>query len=144
MGASFGSGNNKRNIDLNLVPMIDLMSCMTAFLLVTAVWQQMAAVDTEGAAKGVAGIRGEDKPKVSILLDLDRIAIGGTGDAATLTPGDWSGLGAALVTRAAADPGTEVQIGAADGVAYQDLVTALTTAHASGLSHVQVVDPRSL
>lgn len=140
MGASFGSGDNKRNVDLNLVPMIDLMSCMTAFLLVTAVWQQMAAVDTEGAAKGVAGVRGEDNPKVSILLDLDRLAVTGAGEPVTLTPRDWAALGATL---AHADPSAEVQIGAADGVAYQDLVTALTTAHASGLTHVQVVDPRS-
>ena len=39
-----GGGDRKKplNADLNLVPYIDLLTCMVAFLLITAVWTQLA------------------------------------------------------------------------------------------------------
>jgi biopolymer transport protein ExbD len=43
MGQALGTGDKKSvNLDLNIVPFIDLMSCLTAFLLVTAVWVNIA------------------------------------------------------------------------------------------------------
>jgi len=39
-----GGGDRKKplNAELNLVPYIDLLTCMVAFLLITAVWTQLA------------------------------------------------------------------------------------------------------
>ena len=46
MGAALGTGDKKSvNVDLNIVPFIDLMSCLTAFLLVTAVWVNIAQIN---------------------------------------------------------------------------------------------------
>ena len=44
--AQIGGGGGKRSpdVDLNLVPFIDLMSVMITFLLVTAVWSQVAMI----------------------------------------------------------------------------------------------------
>jgi biopolymer transport protein ExbD len=45
---SSGGGKREANHDLPLVPMIDFMLCLVAFLLVTAVWSQQARLDIEG------------------------------------------------------------------------------------------------
>ena len=39
-----GGGDRKKPLhaELNLVPYIDLLTCMVAFLLITAVWTQLA------------------------------------------------------------------------------------------------------
>src|SRR5213075_423966 len=58
MGVSVDSGNKSGkkplNADLNLVPYIDLLTCMVAFLLITAVWTQLARlkVGQRGPATG--------------------------------------------------------------------------------------------
>ena len=52
MGQAIGTGDKKSvNVELNIVPFIDLMSCLTAFLLVTAVWVNLASVKNEPAGK---------------------------------------------------------------------------------------------
>ncbi|HXN55433.1 MAG TPA: biopolymer transporter ExbD [Myxococcales bacterium] len=41
-----GKGNKKElNAEVNLVPFIDLLSCCIAFLLITAVWTQISALN---------------------------------------------------------------------------------------------------
>ena len=48
MGAAVGTEEGKGravNVDVNVVPFIDLMSCLTAFLLVTAVWTNLAQIN---------------------------------------------------------------------------------------------------
>jgi len=39
-----GQGGRKANVDLNLVPFIDLMSVCIIFLLITAVWTQISMI----------------------------------------------------------------------------------------------------
>src|SRR6476620_1678588 len=81
MGASVGTGGEKSNVELNIVPFIDLMSCLTAFLLVTAVWVNISQLPIEPAGKSLAGDPCErdpdcDKPKLSVLVEPDQIWIG--------------------------------------------------------------------
>jgi biopolymer transport protein TolR len=47
MGVSLPGGGGKRGVDfdINLVPFIDLLSCLISFLLVTAVWTNLARID---------------------------------------------------------------------------------------------------
>ncbi|MFZ5479405.1 MAG: ExbD/TolR family protein [Myxococcota bacterium] len=50
MGVSVegGKGRGKNmNVDLNLVPFIDFLSCLIAFLMIAAVWTQIASLDVE-------------------------------------------------------------------------------------------------
>ena len=50
MGVSVegGKGRGKNlNVDLNLVPFIDFMSCLIAFLMIAAVWTQISALQVE-------------------------------------------------------------------------------------------------
>ena len=62
-GVNMPEGGGKRTLDfeLNLVPFIDLLSCCISFLLITAVWTQMAQLDTTQKLDG--GASGGDKPK---------------------------------------------------------------------------------
>ena len=56
-GSALGtSGKGSVNVELNIVPFIDLMSCLTAFLLVTAVWVNMSSLENEPVGRGESGI----------------------------------------------------------------------------------------
>src|SRR4029079_6422290 len=98
MGQALGTQDKKSvNIDLNLVPFIDVMSCLAAFLLVTAVWINTASVKNDPAGQKAGGDDGEPK-KVSILIESDRIVVSTTpgGEARRIAAFDWSGLEGAL------------------------------------------------
>jgi biopolymer transport protein TolR len=57
-----GKGGRKSlSADLNLVPYIDLLTCMVAFLLITAVWTQLARLSAAQKGQGQAG---EETPPV--------------------------------------------------------------------------------
>src|SRR5215211_1747766 len=49
------SGRKSLSADLNLVPYIDLLTCMVAFLLITAVWTQLARLSASQKGQGQAG-----------------------------------------------------------------------------------------
>ena len=69
-----GMGGKKSvNADLNLVPYIDLLTCMVAFLLITAVWSQLARLEAHQKGQGQAG---EDTPpekvfKLVVVVNAD-------------------------------------------------------------------------
>jgi biopolymer transport protein TolR len=58
------SGKKALNADLNLVPYIDLLTCMVAFLLITAVWSQLARLEAHQKGQGQAG---EETPPEKIV-----------------------------------------------------------------------------
>ena len=49
-----GAGDRKKPLsaELNLVPYIDLLTCMVAFLLITAVWTQLARLEVQQRGQG--------------------------------------------------------------------------------------------
>ncbi len=52
MGVSVEGGKGRGKgmmVDLNLVPFIDFLSCLIAFLMIAAVWTQIASIDVEQA-----------------------------------------------------------------------------------------------
>ena len=80
MGASLGAGDKKSvNVELNIVPFIDLMSCLTAFLLVTAVWVNIAQINIQpkGKTRDTANVQQDDEHvTLSVLVQSDQIWIG--------------------------------------------------------------------
>ena len=64
-----GGGDRKKpfHAELNLVPYIDLLTCMVAFLLITAVWTQLARLEVQQKGQGDA-----DSPAI---IDQMRIAV---------------------------------------------------------------------
>src|ERR1700712_3030388 len=78
MGAALGTGDKKSvNVELNIVPFIDLMSCLTAFLLVAAVWVNLAQVKVHegGRSRDAVGSDTQD-PELSVLIEKEQIWVG--------------------------------------------------------------------
>jgi biopolymer transport protein TolR len=68
------SGSKNANIELNLVPFIDLMSVLITFLLITAVWSQVSMIQlgtSIDANKNDNTQPTDPPPKSDIVLRLD-------------------------------------------------------------------------
>src|ERR1700712_132379 len=80
MGAALGTGDKKSvNVELNIVPFIDLMSCLTAFLLVAAVWVNIAQINIQpkGKTRDTQNVITDDENvTLSVLVQADHIWIG--------------------------------------------------------------------
>src|SRR5512147_1228460 len=80
MGASVGTGDKGSvNVELNIVPFIDMMSCLTAFLLITAVWVNIAQINIQpkGKSRDTAQVQQDDEHvTLSVLVQSDRIWVG--------------------------------------------------------------------
>lgn len=154
MGAAIGTDDKgSRNVDLNIVPFIDLMSCLTAFLLVTAVWTHLSQLDTQPAGMARSGVDSIDpRPELSVLIEADEIWIGVSRlDEFQRIPKrdagyDWAELEHALAAHKAslfADT-SKIQIAANSTrtarVDYQALVSAMDIAKKAGFSTVSLSD----
>jgi biopolymer transport protein ExbD len=159
MGASIGAGGDSKrdvNVELNIVPFIDLMSCLTAFLLVTAVWVQIAQLDLKPMGKSRDARTIDHEPvKLSVLIQHDNIwvvqsrigeqqAIPRTGDPAAY----WGTFAASLaelkkspffVDRGDIELAAE-SLGADSAVHYQDLITAMDIARGAGFANIGLTD----
>ena len=149
--ASFGTHEKGSvNVELNIVPFIDLMSCLTAFLLVTAVWVNVANLRNQPAGRARDQVDTPEHPKVAILLDADSIRVSAypSGQGVELPANDWQKLASALKEFQLPEETPRVEIAAlstdAHPIAYQSLVLAMDTAMKAGFPDVGVTDPSSL
>ena len=66
-----GKGGKKPlDAAFNLVPFIDLLSCCISFLLITAVWTQLARMDVQQKGPAAAGAVDEKPPENQVNLTL--------------------------------------------------------------------------
>ena len=164
MGAAIGTEDSKsRNVELNIIPFIDLMSCLTAFLLVTAGWTSIAQLPVEPKGKSRGGDPCMDtpevcdKPKLSVLVEPDQIWIGVSrvNDFERIPhvagKPDWDKLEERLKVQKASsffvdDQQIEIaaQSTAASPVTYQTLVAAMDIAVKVGFDDVGLTDPAGL
>ena len=109
-----GGGRKSVDVDINLVPFIDMMSCLVAFLLITAVWTNLAQINIK--PKGMANQSDVPPPaeppqNISMLVAGDSIWIGSSpassatarspsvSDDATQTDSRWLARPMSAVTR---------------------------------------------
>lgn len=149
MGASFGnSEKGSVNVDLNIVPFIDLMSCLTAFLLVTAVWVNMSSLENDPVGKQAKGEKGVEQVRLGVLIDDEHITVSSypSGETRQVAAKDWSGLESALREfKTSRDvPSVEVAADSTDAhpIAYGEVVTAMDMAAKVGYPRVGVVDAK--
>lgn len=160
MGAAIGTEDStkSRNVDLNIIPFIDLMSCLTAFLLVTAVWVNISQLNITAGGKSREGFDDVDPdPELSVLVEADEIWVGVSRVEEyeripkTAAGYDWSKLELSL--RAHKTTGLFVdnkviQVAAestqTDPVPYQAMVAAMDVALKVGFSDVKITDPNGL
>jgi biopolymer transport protein ExbD len=163
MSTDLGTGDKKGvNVELNIVPFIDLMSCLTAFLLVTAVWVNTAQLDIKPAGKArdvpPCADGACDDPKLSVLVEQDQLWIGVSRvndfeKIPKLASGayDWARLEDRLRFQkktAFFSDKTQIEIAAAstrtEPVAYQQLIVAMDVAVKAGFVDVGLTEPEGL
>jgi len=133
--------------DLNLVPYIDLLTCMIAFLLITAVWTQLAQLNVRQKGNGSLG-EPEPRTKVvvmvgaegfNLVVDEEHQSLPRTG-----AGHDFGALKSALEKLKAALPDREdLLVSSEDGVAFDTLVGTMDTALAAGFPALSLVDSAS-
>ena len=151
MGVSVESGNKSGkkplNADLNLVPYIDLLTCMVAFLLITAVWSQLARLEAHQKGQGQAG---EDTPpeKVfklvvvvnsegyNLVADQDQQPIPKKGDQY-----DIEKLGTELKKLKDSHPDkTDIQVASEDAIKFEVLVKTMDAALTARFPDISLID----
>lgn len=159
MGGSVGSGDEGSvNVELNVVPFIDLMSCLTAFLLVTAVWSTYAQIEIRPKGLNREEIKDtleEDPIAISVLLTDGAIWVGMTNGMPVQIADEagsynWAGLQEILEEYAAIpevqarpNPGG-IEIAAEDEVVYQHVITAMDYAIDASFRDIGYNEPTSL
>jgi biopolymer transport protein TolR len=140
--------------DLNLVPYIDLLTCMIAFLLITAVWTQLAGIKVDQQAAGKEGTN-PDVPTTRITVYvhqagfavavndeqqvLPRITVGSrAGSAAQL---DFARLGDEMEKLKLSHPDkTDVKVASADDVQFETIVRTMDTVRGAGFPELALVE----
>lgn len=159
MAASFGASGPRGNFELNLVPMIDLMSCLTAFLLVTAVWVNTAQLEVSAAGRGTEG--SANVPRIGVLVQTDRVwlTVSELGDITEIPDiagaHNWTALSIAMadlsrnaaLTSYGGSGGAQAltvsvaaESTAASPVLYQELISAVDVVNAAGFEQVGITD----
>lgn len=147
-----GKGGDRRKpvgAELNLVPYIDLLTCMIAFLLITAVWTQLASVKAHQRGQGEAGTEGappETKIVVivredgfSLVVDADQQPLPKTGEEL-----DYDRLGKELKALKQTHPDkTDVQVASEDVIKFDTLIQTMDQVMAAGFPEVSLLDSGS-
>ncbi len=142
---------------MNLIPFIDMMSVLVAFLLLTAVWTNLAQINIKPGGVGhdteqlppstppinLSVLAAEDGHWIGITTGqprkIDKLADGSY---------DWDSLAEALqYYKKESGIFTErddVEIAAEDKVDYQSVITTMDTAVAREFKGIRYVDPASL
>lgn len=147
---SGGSSGRQRNIELNLVPFIDLMSVLITFLLITAVWTQVSMIQIGSSLYGKKSDTQPSPtppPNADVVLKVDVKEIG-----YVLTVGkqvislpmqngqfDDAGLVAQLQRVKQLYPEkVDAVVTVADAMPYEQLIKAMDNLLTSGFSAISV------
>src|SRR5476651_2404388 len=143
-----GKGGKKSvNADLNLVPYIDLLTCMVAFLLITAVWSQLARLEAHQKGQGQAG---EETPPEKIV----KLVVVVNGEGFNLVAGDdqqpipkrgdqydFERLGNELKKFKDTHPDkSDVQVASEDTIKFETLVETMDIALTSRFTDISLID----
>jgi len=123
---SKSAGRRPLDATFNLVPFIDLLSCCIAFLLITAVWSQVASLEVQQGG----GAPGEGPPAKPLVLAIDAREF-----RLMLPDGSSRAVDAAHLAetlKAQRGDREELLVEPSDGVSYERLVGGLDAARAAG------------
>jgi len=140
-GIQMGNGHGKRAVDheVPLVPFIDLLLCCVMFLLVTAVWNRLAMVestlDRPGDPHASAEYNG--MPALRIVLHSGSIEMSSEAGERVSVARDESLLGLREVLRGRAT-NQEVEVVPDDGLAYADVIGVMDAVIGEGFTRVSV------
>jgi biopolymer transport protein TolR len=143
-----GKGGKKSlNVDLNLVPYIDLLTCMVAFLLITAVWTQLSRLQAQQKGQGQAG---EETPpelqtKIVVVVGQEGFSLVVGQDQTPIpkkgTDYDFEKLGAELKKAKDSHPDkNDVQVASEDQIVFDTLIRTMDTALSARFPDISLID----
>jgi biopolymer transport protein TolR len=142
-----GSGKKPLNAELNLVPYIDLLTCMVAFLLITAVWTQLARLQASQKGQGQAGEEAPPEQQVNIVVVVNQDGYNlVVGQDQTPIPKkadqyDVEKLGAELKKVKDAHPDkNDVKVASEDQIKFEALVRTMDTVLTARFPDISLVD----
>jgi len=156
-GISAGGGHGgKKSVDhsIPLVPFIDLLLCCVMFLLVTAVWNQLARINANQQQPGQPQMDTPppEEPQIKLILKVenagytlattagDQTSIPKNGDAY-----DVEELVKKLKERRELEPNRkDITVTPEDGVHYEDVVKAMDTVVGEGYAAMSLSDGAGL
>jgi biopolymer transport protein TolR len=143
------SGRKSVNEDLNLVPYIDLLTCMVVFLLITAVWTQLARIDVTQKGQAQSAEKTDERPPVTklvVVINEDRFMVAsGAGEQKPIMKKegkyDYDTLLALLreVKKTFPDK-KDVHVASEDGIKYEFVVQTMDTALSAGFPDIALTD----
>lgn len=143
--AAGGKGGKKPvDANVNLVPFIDLLASLIAFLMMTAVWTQIGAMKVSQAGGGSDAVP-TTQPLLPITLLLTErgysIGVGPTSEEVPRKNGAYDGPALVAKLREAKARQPEqgaITVSAEDAIEYQELVRAIDGCISAGLPDVSV------
>jgi biopolymer transport protein ExbD len=151
MGVSIDTGGkaaNKKPVDaeLNLIPFIDLLVCCICFLLITAVWIQLAQIQVNQKSPGAGGQVTEPlQRRLAVFVGDEGYTVSLGGERLVIPKlgrvYDTKGLLHRLRQVKVQLPQMErVTVAAEDGVQYRHLIRTMDLARRSHFEQIQVSD----
>jgi len=143
-----GKGNRQKpvNAELNLVPYIDLLTCMVAFLLITAVWTQLASLSVSQKGPGTDSDTlpvADEKIAVVVHDDGFNVIVGNDQKPVPKGAGalDFPALAAELQAVKSAHPGkNDLQVMSDDGIGFDALVRTMDASINAGFPDLSLLD----
>src|SRR5579862_6014523 len=146
---SDGKGRHKAvDADLNLVPYIDLLTCMVAFLLITSIWTQLARLEVAQKGQGQEDAADDkDHLRVAVLVGADSFNLIVKDDQKPIPKHgdvlDYARLADELKAVKRAHPDTsDLQILSEDGIVFDTLVKTMDVAMSAGFPALSLLDAR--
>jgi len=155
MGGVQEAGKGKGlSLDLNLTPMIDLMTVLVTFLLMTAVWTNTGRLTVDQSVQRPNKQQNQEQPKrFTIVLNDDGYMIkfdqntpqhiAKIRDDNGTAVYDTAGL-TGKIEELALPTEQKVVVAAEDKVEYNDMIGAMDACNALGLSNIVVADAASV
>jgi biopolymer transport protein ExbD len=149
MAISIDSGARGRrksvNGELLLVPYIDLLTCMVAFLLITAVWTQLARLEVRQKGQGESTGLEPPEAKIAVVVHEDGFSVVVDRDQQPVPNArgerDYGALTKELKKLKEAHPDkADVQVLSEDGIKFDVLVKTMDVAMASGFPDISLLD----
>lgn len=155
MGGVQETGKGKGlNLDLNLTPMIDLMTVLVTFLLMTAVWTNTGRITVDQSVQKPQKEQKQEQPKrLTIVLDDDGYMVKFDQDRPEPIQKTRDPKGTAIYdTKALTAKLKDLQlpkdqkivVAPADKVEYNDMIGAMDSAMVLGLENIVVADAASV
>ena len=143
-----GSGKKSVNSEIPLIPFIDLLLCCVMFLLVTAVWNQLAQLEINQQQPGQPDEspiqEQEERVKLILQINSSGYVLGDTAGVSHTIPlagesYDRGELRTKLDERKRTEPNREdIILAPDDGVRYEDVIHAMDEAVGAGFPQLSI------